>query len=157
MQATQSTSQAGERTQQFTATLKFDSRKKAVEAQQVIEVLERSLPVKFFTRSGSGKKSVQFYCDGPETAKVVRARYFHNADITWATTPAEREAVEQESLPEIEILPPSPITAKDNVQNALAELEQLWEALPHDAQLCAMVSGKIGMMRSSLRAALKKL
>jgi len=77
----------------FMATLKFDTRTEAVEAQKVMEVLERSQPVRFFARVGHGKKRVQFYCAGPQTAREIRARFFRNTEITWTTTPEEVEAV----------------------------------------------------------------
>lgn len=77
----------------FRANLKLNSRKEAKEAQTLLEVLERSLPVKFSLRCGWQKKEVSFLCDGPATAKMVRARYFRNADITWNTTPEEKAAV----------------------------------------------------------------
>jgi hypothetical protein len=77
----------------FVATLKFAKRSEAVEAMNLIDTLSRSLPVKAFDRVGYGKKDVQFYCDGPATAKLVRARYFRNQEISWPTTEEEQAAV----------------------------------------------------------------
>jgi hypothetical protein len=68
----------------FTAILKFNSRKEAIEAQQVIASVGRiSLPVKFFARVGHGKTNVQFYADSIETAKTLRNRYFRNSQLSW--------------------------------------------------------------------------
>jgi hypothetical protein len=66
------------------ATFDFKSAKEAIEVVDLIGVLSRSgLPIKFISRYGRGKKSIQFWCESETAAKEIRNRYFRSHSFTW--------------------------------------------------------------------------
>ena len=117
----------------FRPILRFKTRKEAKEADEVLWSLHRNgQPVKPFTVLHK-LKSVQFYCDGPETAKLIRERYFSGAELTWDTLPEEREEFARGI---INLLPPvSPFTVKDHLDIALSKLERALERLSSSGDL----------------------
>jgi hypothetical protein len=79
--------------QPFRATLEFSTRKEAVEAYDLIDVLHRNNwpNIKPFARTGRGKKNVTFYCDSTTTALQLRACYFRGSTVTWFKPPVGKD------------------------------------------------------------------